>query len=178
MMGPRPYSPRDGRFLSVDPVNGGCANSYVYGFGDPLNGADLSGKSWWNPFSWTSCGVAKVAGNASRILGTAAVVVAVGAVIVGTGGTAAVILGAAATAASAFQWGAGAAAGDSSAATNGMVGTTMGVLTLGTWGAASKNLYGPADQLSRRLVDGVGAYATASRWIASETVGAVNKGAC
>jgi len=89
-----------------------------------------------------------------------------------------VILGAAATAASAVQWGAGAAAGAISAATRGMVGTTMGLLTLGTWGPVSKNLYGPADQLSRRLVDGVGAYATASRWIASETVGAVNKGAC
>lgn len=88
------------------------------------------------------------------------------------------ILGAAATAASAVQWGTGPAAGDSSAATNGMVGTTMGLITLGTWGAVSKNLYGLADQLSRRLVDGVGAYATASRWVESETVGAVNKGAC
>ena len=98
--------------------------------------------------------------------------------IVGTGGTAAVILGAAATPASAARCGAGAAAGDSSAATNGMVGATMGLLTLGTWGAVSKNLYGPADQLSRRLVNGVGAYATTSRSIAYETVGAVNKGAC
>jgi hypothetical protein len=32
------------RFLTVDPVDGGCANPYTYGFGDPLNHPDLSGQ--------------------------------------------------------------------------------------------------------------------------------------
>lgn len=45
MMGARPYSPRDGRFLTVDPIKGGCANDYVYVHGDPLNTSDLSGRS-------------------------------------------------------------------------------------------------------------------------------------
>lgn len=45
MMGARPYSPRDGRFLAIDPIKGGCANDYVYVAGDPLNRTDLSGKA-------------------------------------------------------------------------------------------------------------------------------------
>jgi RHS repeat-associated protein len=48
-MGERPYLPGAGRFLSVDPVEAGCANQYSYGFGDPVNGSDLTGqKSWWS----------------------------------------------------------------------------------------------------------------------------------
>ncbi len=43
-MGARPYSPRDGRFLTVDPIAGGCANAYVYVFGDPVNGSDYGGR--------------------------------------------------------------------------------------------------------------------------------------
>ncbi len=42
-MGGRQYVPGLGRFLQVDPVEGGCANDYVYVFGDPVNDADLSG---------------------------------------------------------------------------------------------------------------------------------------
>lgn len=44
LMGARPYSIVDGRFLSVDPVQGGCANDYTYGDGDPVNHPDLSGQ--------------------------------------------------------------------------------------------------------------------------------------
>ncbi len=43
-MGARPYSPLLGRFLSVDPVEGGSANDYDYVNGDPVNTTDLDGR--------------------------------------------------------------------------------------------------------------------------------------
>ena len=45
IMGARAYSPAEARFLSVDPVRGGCANLYVYVFGDPLSESDLTGQA-------------------------------------------------------------------------------------------------------------------------------------
>jgi RHS repeat-associated protein len=42
-MGARPYRADLGRFLTRDPVEGGCANKHVYVFGDPVNKTDLSG---------------------------------------------------------------------------------------------------------------------------------------
>lgn len=44
-MGARPYSPALGRFLSIDPIEGGCSNDYAYVFGDPVNDSDISGLS-------------------------------------------------------------------------------------------------------------------------------------
>ena len=45
LMGARLYNPVTGRFLTTDPIVGGNANAYTYP-SDPVNGLDLSGKSW------------------------------------------------------------------------------------------------------------------------------------
>jgi hypothetical protein len=42
-MGARPYSPILGRFVAVDPVDGGSLNNYDYAGQDPVNGYDLDG---------------------------------------------------------------------------------------------------------------------------------------
>jgi RHS repeat-associated protein len=46
ILGARAYEAAEGRFLSVDPIEGGCANNYVYVFGDPFSKNDLSGRNW------------------------------------------------------------------------------------------------------------------------------------
>jgi hypothetical protein len=43
-MGARPYSPLLGRFLCVDPIEGGSANDYDYVNADPINKTDLDGQ--------------------------------------------------------------------------------------------------------------------------------------
>jgi RHS repeat-associated protein len=54
LMGARPYLPSDGRFLQIDPIEGGCANNYTYGFGDPLNHPDLTGEGGCHHSFWGS----------------------------------------------------------------------------------------------------------------------------
>jgi RHS repeat-associated protein len=43
-MGARLYLPSLGRFLQVDPVEGGSSNAYDYAFQDPVNALDLDGR--------------------------------------------------------------------------------------------------------------------------------------
>lgn len=43
-MGERPYDPSLGRFLAVDPIEGGALNNYDYAAQDPINVYDLDGQ--------------------------------------------------------------------------------------------------------------------------------------
>ena len=54
-MGARPYLPALGRFLTVDPVEGGSANDYDYVNANPVNATDLDGTRarrhrYWHPW--------------------------------------------------------------------------------------------------------------------------------
>ena len=61
LMGVRLYSPGIGRFLQVDPVDGGNATAYDYCAGDPVNCTDLDGKFGWGSIKKGLSKVAKVA---------------------------------------------------------------------------------------------------------------------
>ena len=94
-MGARPYSPMLGRFLSVDPEEGGSANDYDHVAGDPINTLDLDGHGW---FSSLVKAVTRVAEVVSWVPGPSGVAAA-GNAIQGNWGRAAMF------AASAVTWG-------------------------------------------------------------------------
>lgn len=54
-MGSRVYLPELGRFLSVDPIEGGTDNNYVYS-NDPVNQTDLTGNGFETAFDIASVG--------------------------------------------------------------------------------------------------------------------------
>ncbi|THA79745.1 DNRLRE domain-containing protein [Streptomyces sp. A0592] len=56
LMGARVYNPDSGRFLQVDPVQGGSRNAYEYVGADPANAYDLDGRWTWSRTFYRSWG--------------------------------------------------------------------------------------------------------------------------
>ncbi|WP_330334593.1 PA14 domain-containing protein [Streptomyces sp. NBC_00536] len=76
-MGARVYLPVLGRFLQVDPVQGGSANDYDYVNADPINGLDLAGTFGWKSVVSTATKAAEVVAFVPGPIGTVASGVAV-----------------------------------------------------------------------------------------------------
>ena len=96
LMGARPYQTTQGRFLTTDPIDGGCANPYTYAYGDPTNHPDLSGEGIG---SWLHGGLCWVSRHRVAVgIGLGAIAVLTGGIGLAVGGT---VLGAVSLAAGA-----------------------------------------------------------------------------
>ncbi|HKY15822.1 MAG TPA: RHS repeat-associated core domain-containing protein, partial [Microthrixaceae bacterium] len=68
-MGARPYNPDLGRFLQIDPIEGGSANDYDYCNADPINCTDLDGQAPWDAITRAVKKVVKKVKEAARATG-------------------------------------------------------------------------------------------------------------